>query len=132
MNFASFYLRVLGRLTEALEPMRATMEINASKSEWKNAAVCAGNLSELALTLGDVAGAVEDAEQSVTYADRSGDAFQRIGKRTTYADSLHHAGRWAEADASFRDAERMQAEHQRDYPVLYSLGGIPVLRPAPG
>ena len=47
------------------------------RSQWKNAAVCASNLSELELTLGEVAGAMGDAEQSVTYADRSGDAAQR-------------------------------------------------------
>ena len=38
----------------------------------------AGNLSELQLTLGEVAEAIALAEQSVEYADRSGDAFQRM------------------------------------------------------
>jgi hypothetical protein len=47
----------------------------------------ASNLSELELTLGEVGGAVGDAEQSVTYAGRSGDAFQRESKRTTHADA---------------------------------------------
>ncbi len=69
----------------------------------------AGNLSELELTLGEVAGAVGDAEQSVTYADRSGDAFQRMSTRTTHADALHQAGRRAEAETRFREAEQMQA-----------------------
>jgi len=41
--------------------------------------VCANNLSELELTLGEVVAAVKDAEQSMTYADRSGDAFMRMG-----------------------------------------------------
>ena len=65
-----------------------------------------------------------DAEQSVTYADRSGDAFQRMVKRTTHADALHQAGRRAEAEARFREAEQMQAERQPDYPLLYSLQGF--------
>ncbi len=65
-----------------------------------------------------------DAEQSVTYADRSGDAFQRMSKRTTHADALHQAGRRAEAETRFREAERMQAERQPDYPLLYSLQGF--------
>ncbi|MGH8588107.1 MAG: hypothetical protein ACREXX_01860 [Gammaproteobacteria bacterium] len=121
---AAFDLRALGRLTEALEPMRATMEINVAKSEWKNAAVCASNLSELELTLGEVAGAVGDAEQSVSHADRTGDAFQRIGRGTTHADALHQAGRRVEAEAHFRKAEAMQAERQPDYPLLYSLLGF--------
>jgi tetratricopeptide (TPR) repeat protein len=68
--------------------------------------------------------AVEDAEQSVTYADRSGDAFRRLASRTTHADALHQAGRRAEAEARFREAEEMQAERQPDYPLLYSMGGF--------
>jgi tetratricopeptide (TPR) repeat protein len=124
LNEAAIRLRGLGRLTEALEPMRTTMEINATKSEWKNAAICAGNLSNLELTLGEVAAAVQDADQSVTYADRSGDAFQRMGNRTTYADTLHQSGRRTEAEACFREAEKMQTERQPQYPLLYSLQGF--------
>ena len=81
----------------------------------------ASNLSELELTLGEVAGAVGDAEQSVSHADRSGDAGMRMVNRTATADALHQAGRRAEAEARFREAERMQAERQPDYPLLYSL-----------
>ena len=97
---------------------------NASKREWKNAAVCASNLSELELTLGEVAGAVKDAEQSVSYADRSGDAFVRMAFRTTHAEALHQAGRRAEAEARFREAEQMQAERKPAYPLLDSMGGF--------
>ncbi len=64
---------------------------------------------------------VGDAQQSVTYADRSGDAFQRMGKRTRLADALHPAGRRVEAETR---AEHKQAERQPDYPLLYSLSGF--------
>ena len=124
LNETAFCLRALGRLTEALEPMRAGMEMEASKEHWQNAAIGASNLSELELTLGEVAGAVGDAEQSVTYADHSGDAFQRMTKRITHADALHQAGRRDEAEARFREAEALQAERQPDYPLLYSLQGF--------
>jgi nucleoside phosphorylase len=124
LNEAANRLRGLGRLTEALEPMRATMEINAGKSEWENAAACASNLSELDLTLGEVAAAVKDAEQSVSYADRSSMAFMRIIGRSPLADALHQSGRRAEAQARFREAEQVQAERQFQYPFLYSLSGF--------
>jgi len=124
LNFTASALRALGRLTEALDPMRAALEIGVKQENWKSAAICASNLSELELTLGEVAGAVGDAEQSVTYADRSGDAHQRESKRTTHADALHQAGRRTEAEARFREAEQMQAERQPAYPLLYSLPGF--------
>ena len=92
----------------------------------EEAAIRASNLSELELTLGEVAGAVGDAEQSVTYADRSGDADAWMSNaRTNHAaDALHQAGRRAEAERRFREAEQMQAERQPEYPLLYSLQGF--------
>ena len=124
LNAAAIRLRALGRLTEALEPMRVSGEIDAKAENWKGAAISYSNLSELELTLGDIILAVADAEQSVRHADASGDAFHRMSKRTTYADALHQAGRRAEAAAAFREAEALQAESQPDYPLLYSLFGF--------
>ena len=124
LNQAAFRLRALGRLTEALEPLRAGLEKYIKQEDWKHAATSANNLSELEVTLGEVAGAVGDAEQSVTYADRSGEAFERVARCATYANALHQAGRRAEAEARFREAEQMQAESQPDYPLLYSLRGF--------
>jgi hypothetical protein len=71
-----------------------------------------------------MAPAVGDAEQSVTYADRSGDAFLRCVSRATIGDALHQSGRRAEAEARFREAEQMQAIRQPDYPLVYSLQGF--------
>jgi hypothetical protein len=82
------------------------------------------NLSELELTLGEVAAALKDAEQSVTHADRSGDAFLKMAMRATHADALHQAGCRAEAEVRFRGAEQIQAEDQPQYPLLYSLPGF--------
>ena len=121
---AAFDLRALGRLTEALELMRAGLDIEARKKQWYNAARGASNLSELELTLGQVAGAVQDAEQSVDYADRSGDAFCRMAFRTTLADAMFQACEADEAAEKFRQAEAMQVEREPEHPLLYSLWGF--------
>jgi tetratricopeptide (TPR) repeat protein len=124
LNEAATRLRAMGRLTEALEPLRAGLEMFIKSEDWENAAILASNLSELELMLGEVAGAVGDAEQSVTYAEGSGNAGQRMINRATLADALHEAGRGDEAEARFREAEQMQVEHQSDSPLLYSLQGF--------
>ena len=124
LNEAATRLRALGRLTEALEPMRVSGEMDVKVEEWQGAAISYSNLSELELTLGDITLAVVDAEQSLRHADASGDAAERIGNRTTLADALHQAGRRAEAAAAFREAETLQAEDQPGYPLLYSLRGF--------
>jgi hypothetical protein len=124
LNEAAFSLRALGRLTEALEPMRATVEMYVKQESWEYAAITASNLSELELTLGEVVGAVRDAEQSVRYADRSGDADRQMVSRTIHADALHQAGRRAEAETRFHEAEQMQAANQPSSPLLYSVRGF--------
>jgi tetratricopeptide (TPR) repeat protein len=124
LSNASFCLRALGRLTEALEPLRAALGTDIKRENWRNAANFAANLSLLELTLGEVALAVADSEQALTYAERSGDIFQRIVDRATHADTLHQAGRREEAAARFREVEEMQAGSQSAYPLLYTLAGF--------
>jgi tetratricopeptide (TPR) repeat protein len=103
--------------------MEVGLERLVALDDWKNAAISASNLSELTLTLGEVERAVAFGKQSVDLADRSGDAFWRIGTRTTLADALHQAGRWEESAEAFREAEALQAEDQPQYPQLYSQQG---------
>lgn len=86
LHQAAFRLRALGRLTEALEPMRVSGEMDVSREEWEGAAISYGNLSELELTLGHIDVAVSDAEQSVTFADRTEDAFEQLKQRAKLAD----------------------------------------------
>jgi tetratricopeptide (TPR) repeat protein len=123
ISSAGFTLRTVGRLADAVEPMRAGAEAAVELEDWKNAAIYYGNLSELHLTLGNVPEAVAAARQSVDFADRSGDGFQRMASRTTLAGALHQSGDLAEAMRLFAEAERLQAESQLEYPILYSLWG---------
>ncbi len=118
-----FCLRPLGRLVEAAEPEQAGLELDITRKDWKNAAIAAHNLSELYLTLGDLAQALKYAQQSVELADRSGEAFQRMVNRTTLAAALHQAGRLSEAEAVFREAEDLQKQKQPQFPLLYPPQG---------
>ncbi|MBL8470420.1 MAG: hypothetical protein JNM98_01360, partial [Rhodocyclaceae bacterium] len=124
LNQAGLYLRAMGRLAEALEPMRAGAEMRVRQEVWKSAAIIYGNLSELQLTLGHIAAAVQDAARAVEYADRSGDAFERMSKRTTLADARQQQGETGHARERYTEAEAMQAEDQPQYPLLYSLRGF--------
>lgn len=124
LNEAAYRLRALGRLREAVEPMRVSGEMDVAIEEWKGAAISASSLSELSLTLGNVAAAVEFARQSVDYADRSGDAFERLSDRTAHADALHQSGQTDAARTAFAEAEQLQREQQPTYPLLYSLQGF--------
>jgi tetratricopeptide (TPR) repeat protein len=124
LNEAAFFLRALGRLTEAVESMREGIDRAIEAEDWKHAATGASNLSELEVTLGRLGEAVADGRRAMDLADRSGDTFQKMVNRTTAADALHQAGERAEAGALLAEAERMQAKLQPQFPRLYSLGGF--------
>ncbi|MGH9855170.1 MAG: NACHT domain-containing protein, partial [Blastocatellia bacterium] len=124
LHQAGFDLHALGFLKEAAHPLQAGLEAFISKENWKNAAQAATNLSDLYLTIGNLPQALAVAQQSVELADRSGDEYQRFGRRTIHADALHQIGRSLEAKAMFRVAEDMQKKLQPAYPILYSMHGF--------
>ncbi len=66
LNESAVCLRALGRLNEAQEPMRASLDMRVAQGSWENAARVANNLSELELTLGNVDAAIRDGERAVT------------------------------------------------------------------
>lgn len=123
LNSAGFCLRGLGRLQEAVRPMAVGLEMDIERQDWKNAAIAAGNLSQLRLTIGELGLAVTDGRKAVALADQSGDEFQRMIKRATLADALQQAGEGPEAEVLFREAESLQKLLQPTYPRLYSLRG---------
>lgn len=124
LNETGCSLRALGRLTEALLPMRSGLPIELKLGDWRNAAIRASNLSELEMMLGNVNAAVQDAEQSITYADRSGVPDQVVRRHVTFGDALHQAGCRPEAEARFRAAEQLHAETHPEFALLGSVQGF--------
>ena len=124
LNAAGSYLRALGRLQEAIEPLKAGLEAGIAQQEWRSGAARAYNLSELYLVLGHISASVCMAEQGVELADRSGAAVERRDERSILADVLHQAARSTESRATFREAEAMQKEWQSESPLLYSVWGF--------
>jgi tetratricopeptide (TPR) repeat protein len=124
LSEAGFSLRALGRLQEALEPMRAALEMSVGHEDWRCAAAGANNFSELALALGDVVAGTRIGAESVDYGDRMGDASQLIICSSAYADALHQQGARDAARVLFEKAEAMQKEIQAAHPLLYSLQGF--------
>lgn len=123
LGWAAFRLRALGRLKEALRPMRADLTMVEKTEEWEKAAGAAGNLSELMLTLGHITQATKYGRKAVEYAERSWAWFERFYQRTNLAEALHQAGRRDEAMTIFREAEEIQNRVQPEFPFLYSVQG---------
>jgi hypothetical protein len=124
LNWAGFSLRAVGRLSEAAQPMKASVENAIQLKDWRNAAIGVGTLSELYLTLGDVASAEKFGEQSVTLADRSGDELKMKDLCSVQATSLHQAGKNDNAEKLFIDAETMQKKLLTRHTYLHSVPGF--------
>ncbi|MES2922109.1 MAG: toll/interleukin-1 receptor domain-containing protein [Verrucomicrobiota bacterium] len=124
MNQAALYLRAVGRLTEALEPMQAAIELSVVEEHWVNASKSAANLSELELVLGNISVAISAADQSIIYADRCGDDHEKLVGLATSAGALHQLGHTDESLKRFRTAEKQNAELKRGPPLLFTLVGF--------
>ena len=124
LNEAGSSLRALGRLREAAQSMRAGLEARIQQENWRNAAINAGNLSQLYLIIGDVGQGLEFGQQGVELADRSKHTDQQRNNRAALADAHHQAGRLAESEALFHAAEEMQKRGQPESQFLYGLGGF--------
>jgi tetratricopeptide (TPR) repeat protein len=124
LNWTAFCLRAVGRLHEAIQPMKASLAAHVKQKNWRESALDANSLSELLLTLGEVSQAVDVARQSVTHADRSWDCEEQMADRTALADALHQSGQLQEAEKWFQEAEEMQKKLQPKYPYLYGLAGF--------
>lgn len=123
LNWAGFYLRAVGRLYDAIEPMKAAVDIRVQERNWQSAAINAGNLSELLLSLGNVKKAIEIAAKSVELADNSEDGFWKMVNRAIHANALHQAGMIQSALTLFEAAEDLQKERPVSFSLLYSLRG---------
>ena len=123
LNMVGFGLRGLGRLADAVEAMKAGLEIRLKQKNWRYAAIDAVNLSELYLTLGRLTQAVKYGQQAVEYADQSHDGLVKEVSRATLANALHQSGQPEEASSWFKEAEVMQRERQPVFRFLYSVNG---------
>jgi len=123
LNEAAYDLHALGRLLEAVQPSRASIDGAVKNEEWASAAISAGNLCELVLSLGDVDEGLAIAAQAAGFAERSTDDIQRLLRGTDHGHALHQAGRWEESLVAFRESEKLQVELTPSDPWLYSLQG---------
>lgn len=124
LSAAGFYLRALGRLKEAIQPMRAGMGAHLLLNSWGNAAIVASNLSALYLTLGNLTKSTVFAQSGLELTNKTSNDFQRMSKRTALANALHQSGQYADALAAFNEAEHTHKNQEPHRPYLYSLPGF--------
>jgi tetratricopeptide (TPR) repeat protein len=120
---AAIYLGMTGRFREAIPLLRESVAHDLTVGHLFNASVSAGNLSHVLLLLGDFPGTIEAAEQSVKYADSSGDKDEMRISRTHLGHALYRAFRLDDAEAQFVAAEAIQREHSGE-PLLFGSDGL--------
>ncbi len=120
---ASLALRAQGRLREALQAMRSSLQMSEEAQDWGNAAADASNLIQTEQLFGDVMAAVATATIGAAHADRSPNRDHLLFLRVDHADALHAAGEREKAAALFADAEHRQRESWQAYPLLHALAG---------
>jgi tetratricopeptide (TPR) repeat protein/DNA-binding winged helix-turn-helix (wHTH) protein len=107
---AGFSLRAVGRFTDAIRPFEAAARAAEQDNDWAKTAAIYGSLQGLHIAIGNIEESLESGRSAVVFADRSGDRFQQMSKRTCVAEALHMAGDFAEAEELLNEAEQIAAE----------------------
>jgi tetratricopeptide (TPR) repeat protein len=123
LGCTAFALQALGRLSDSIEPRRASLVAAVAQEGWRSAARSGGNLTHTLLTLGRIAEAVPVAEQAIVYADRSGDQAQRQSRRSNLAAVHAAAGNLDIAAALFAQAEEIKKRQFPNELQLISVHG---------
>ena len=112
------FLRGLGRLSEAAQPMQVSLEMFIAQKEWEQSTIVTSNLSELYLTIGDVKGALAYAEQSVQLADRISDWQSYIISRQALANALNQADQLVKAKSVFNMQKKCKRKTSLNFHFL--------------
>jgi tetratricopeptide (TPR) repeat protein len=144
---AAYTLWTLGHLSQMVPPQQAALTASISQENWINAASSALNLCDYYVTTGQLKTALDYADQSILLARRiestpqasltakryaqqcidlrptDGDRFLVVVMIASRGDILHCMGRLNEAEADFKEAERLQQEREPEFPLLYSVPG---------
>ncbi|HEX3683024.1 MAG TPA: toll/interleukin-1 receptor domain-containing protein [Bryobacteraceae bacterium] len=123
INQAGFSLKAVGRLREALTPIRMAAERYTEEQVWLEASLNYRNLADLNLALGNLSEAAAAGYQAVELAERSGDPSACMLSKASLAACFHQLGMSAECSRLFEEAERLQGEKQPQFPILYSFQG---------
>lgn len=120
---ASFALRSKGLIVDAIEPLEQAYIIEKERNNYEEAAMQAGNLCELYLTIGKINKALMYANEGISIAEKSNIVWRhywiQLAKK---ADILSKIGRVDFSIAFYHQAESVQKffdkESQRLYGVL--------------
>lgn len=138
LNETGFCLGAVGRIAEAIEPLKTGIAVALSSGEVGAAQTYISNLSEVNLILGRVDEAVELAKRAIEVGteelrDAAANGVLLGTSRVHYqryrrdlamlAWTLLHSGAVPEALKHFCDAEQAQAKLQPQFPQLYSTIG---------
>jgi tetratricopeptide (TPR) repeat protein len=126
LNEAAICLRALGRLNEAIEPLRSSIDVAGKRNDRLQGGRRASNLCELRVILGELLKAVADAEQSLVLVDKisTNNSLTHVVARANFGDALHQCGRTAESSTWFGEAEALQSKQTSESPLLNSSRGF--------
>ena len=119
----AFHLQALGRLEEAIQPMRESARLFEQHSDAQQMVITANNLADLELTVGNIAAALRDGEHAASMAKRHLPLLKQITWRARYASILHQSGRREEAVEEFQRSEKDYASVS-PFGLLYSAQGF--------
>ena len=121
---AGFSLHLLGRLTDAVGPLNASLNARVATGEWTNASASAQNVCELWLAEGDLTRASKFADDAVGYAEQADNPSRRMVSLACRGAVRFRLGEHADAVEAFTLADHWHHEREPGERWMYSLRGF--------
>ena len=122
-DLISYRLRTIGGFFEAIEPALIAKELYIKNRNFSEAAKVLRSLINIYLYVGHFDKALENAKESVKYADLSEDLSQSVINRTRLGHVYHQLGKLCDAENSFIEAENLLKTSRADYGKFLVGGG---------
>jgi tetratricopeptide (TPR) repeat protein len=120
---AGRYLRALGRIDEACQPMKQAVRFAANLGDFENALLLSFNLAETFLIVGRIQSAIEAAKGAVLYANNSADKTWIVPTSCVLATAQHQRGYMNEAGMNFSKAWQACPSTKAGIPALFGAIG---------
>ena len=123
INDLGWVLLNTGRLIEAKEPMKKSIDLFIEDNQIANASQGYRNLADLQFRIGELESGLESAKKALELSEKARSEEDIVYSKAYLAWILHLMGKSEEAGKEFRGAEELQRKLISDY-RLYSWYGV--------
>jgi tetratricopeptide (TPR) repeat protein len=120
LHQVGYCLRALGRLDQAVRCSARVLQCHQANQNWGKAALEAGLMSQIFLSMGELTKAVEYGQQAVHYSDQGDLVWERMKQRSALNYMKYQAGQIPNLDANWQETVSLRQSLAQEDPTNWT------------